>query len=282
MARSDIRIIATSKGVNRTSQKEGYIYNELDVTDEVEIRKIFTQYKPDAVINTAAMTNVDACETERETCDKMNIESVEFLCRICEEFNTHLVHISTDFVFDGVKGPYSELDKPNPLHYYAKSKLEGEKRVENCKAPWTIIRTILIYGVVDDLNRSNIILWVKNSLSQKKVIRVVTDQFRAPTLAEDLAEACVQAVMRGVTGMFHVSGEEIMPIIEIANRTADFFNLDKSYIVPVSSDELKQPAKRPLKTGFILDKARKELDFKPHSLKEGLAIVAEQLQARKI
>ncbi|MEP7170607.1 MAG: sugar nucleotide-binding protein, partial [Bacteroidota bacterium] len=145
---------------------------------------------------------------------------------------------------------------------------------------WCIIRTIIIYGVMDDTQRSNLVIWTKTSLEQKKTITVITDQYRAPTLAEDLADACINAAIKHAKGIYHVSGKELMSIIEIANTVADFFGLDKSYIKPVTSGELNQPAKRPPKTGFILDKAMRDLNYKPHSFEEGLRIVAEQLSQK--
>jgi dTDP-4-dehydrorhamnose reductase len=132
--------------------------------------------------------------------------------------------------------------------------------------------------VVDDKTRSNLVLWVKNNLEQKKKINVITDQFRAPTLSEDLAQGCILAVMRGAEGVFHVSGEATKSIIDLAYEIADFWKLDKSYINPVTSDELNQPAKRPPKTGFILDKAKKILGYNPHSFTEGLQIIDKQLK----
>ena len=191
---------------------------------------------------------------------------------------THLIHLSTDFVFDGENGPYREEDKPNPPSFYAQSKYDSEKIVEQSQLPWTIIRTIIIYGVSENMSRSNLVMWVVKSLRKGERIHVITDQFRAPTLAEDLAEACLSAAMKNKTGIYHVSGSETKSILEWAYETAEFFHLDKSLIEPVSSSALNQPARRPPRTGFIIDKAIRELDYRPRSFKEGLAIVKEQLK----
>ncbi|MEO5570938.1 MAG: SDR family oxidoreductase [Bacteroidia bacterium] len=278
--RDEAELIATSKGDNRIKNKTGYIYETLDISDKDEVEKIVDSYQPDCIINTAAMTNVDACELQKVACKKLNIDAVSYLVNACRKHNTHFIHISTDFVFDGSNGPYKEDDTPNPQSYYASSKLESEKIVQQSGLDWCIIRTIIIYGVMDDTQRSNVVIWTKNSLEQKKTITVITDQFRSPTLAEDLADACINAAMKRAKGMYHVSGKELMSIIEISNKVADFFGLDKSYIKPVTSEELNQPAKRPPKTGFILDKAIRELNYKPHSFEEGLRIVAEQLSQK--
>jgi dTDP-4-dehydrorhamnose reductase len=277
--KSDVRCIATSKGANRTKMTDGYIYESLDITSEEEIARVFSQYKPDTLINTAAMTNVDACEIRKEECREMNVDAVAFLIEACKKYQTHFIHLSTDFVFDGRKGsPYAETDKPNPESFYAQSKYDGELLLEKSGLKWTVIRTIIIYGVVDDNKRSNLVLWTKNALEKKQQIQVITDQFRAPTLAEDLADACVQAAMKQATGIFHVSGDETKSILDWVNITADFFHLDKSFIKPVTTASLNQPAKRPPVTGFIIDKAKRELNFHPRTFKEGLQVVKEQLE----
>lgn len=280
--KDEVQIIATAKGENRLHRKDGYTYESLDITNKLDVEKVFSRYNPDVVINTAAMTNVDACETKREECWLANVTAMKYLVDALEKIGTHLIHISTDFVFDGMKGtPYDENDKPNPLHYYALSKLEGEKIVMTSKLKWAILRTIIVYGVVDGNTRSNLVLWVKNNLEQKKKINVINDQFRAPTLSEDLAQGCILAAMKGAEGIYHVSGKETFCILDLAYQIADFWKLDKSFINSVSSVELNQPAKRPPYTGFIIDKAKKELGYNPRSFKEGLKIVDEQLKSYK-
>jgi dTDP-4-dehydrorhamnose reductase len=277
--KKDVRCIATSKGENRTKEKAGYVYESLDITNREEVNNIFEKYKPYALINTAAMTNVDACETQQQECMKMNVDAVAYLADACKKLNTHFIHLSTDFVFDGLKGsPYAETDTPNPESFYSKSKYEGELLLQKSSLKWAILRTIIIYGVVDDNKRSNLVLWTKNSLEKKQQINVIMDQYRAPTLAEDLADACVQAALKGATGIYHVSGDETKSILEWVNITADFFHLDKSFINPITTASLKQPARRPPVTGFIIDKAKRDLDFRPHSYLEGLQIVKEQLE----
>jgi dTDP-4-dehydrorhamnose reductase len=274
----DVKLIASSKGVNRTHDVTNYVYVDLDITNEEQLTAVFETYKPETLINTAAFTNVDACELNKEACWKLNVEAVVSMIELCKKHNTHFIHLSTDFVFDGTAGPYSETDEPNPLSYYAISKHESEKLLMKSDLQWAIIRTIIIYGVVDDGQRSNVVLWTKNSLEQQKDINVITDQYRSPTLAEDLADACVQCAMRKATGIYHVSGAEQMSIWESVNTVADYFNLDKKYLHPITTASLQQPAARPLVTGFNIEKAKRDLDYKPHSFIEGLAIVDSQLK----
>jgi dTDP-4-dehydrorhamnose reductase len=276
--RPDIRCISTSRGANRMQAIDGYTYEEADLGNKDHVRLLIDKYSPDVIINTAAMTNVDACENNKEEAWKMNVTTVENIIEASAGKNIHLIHLSTDFVFDGRKGPYIETDEPNPLSYYAHTKLESENRVRASGLPWTIVRTIIIYGVVDGNSRSNVVLWALNAMRDRKTITVINDQFRSPTLAEDLAEACISAAIRKATGIYHVSGREVMNILDIVRIVAEFFHLDQSLIKPVTSAELNQPSKRPTVTGFIITKAMRELDFHPHSFVDGLSQLKNQLE----
>jgi dTDP-4-dehydrorhamnose reductase len=279
-SKSNIDCIATARGENRINNKQGYIFETLDLTNHENVISVINKYQPDCIIHTAAMTNVDECELKPDECRLNNITATANIVDACKGINTHLIYISTDFVFDGTAGPYSEEDTPNPLSIYAKSKLDAEKIVSESGHPFSILRTMIVYGITDDVQRSNIILWTKNSLEQGKDIRVISDQFRGPTLAEDLALACYEAANRKATGIYHVSGREVISIIDIAYKVADYFGLDKKYIHPVTTAELNQPAKRPLKTGFVISKAEHDLDYHPRSIDEGIRIVNEQMNAK--
>ncbi|MCO4292458.1 SDR family oxidoreductase [Solitalea sp. MAHUQ-68] len=273
---SQFEVIATAKGEDRYCE-EGYIYESLDVTKRDEVLNIMNIYKPDHVIHTAAMTNVDACEAEKELCKQLNVDSVAYFIEACKANQSHFVHLSTDFIFDGANGPYDEDAAPNPLSYYGQTKLESEELLKQSDIDYAILRTIIVYGVVKDMSRSNIVLWAKGALESKKSINVVNDQFRNPTLAEDLADACILAVEKKAQGVFNASGKDFMSILEIVERIADFWGLDKSLITPISAEGLNQPAKRPVKTGFILDKSNAVLGYQPHTFEEGLAIMDKQL-----
>lgn len=240
------------------------------------MKNVMSKAQPDVVINAAAMTQVDECELNQKECWKQNVDSVSNLVQACGD--AHLVHVSTDFVFSGKEGPLDETAVPDPVNYYGQSKAEGENIILKSQCKAAIIRTVLVYGVTSDMSRSNIVLWVKKSLEEKKPIRVVNDQYRTPTLAEDLAMGCFLAAEKRSIGIFHVSGDEMMTPYDIAIKTADFFGLDKSLISPTDAGQFTQPAKRPQKTGFIIEKARRELGYKPHSFNEGLKVVADQLR----
>ncbi len=280
LAEGRVNLVATSKGVNRHPVKEGYVYAEMDILDAEQVREVVEKYCPDAIIHTAAMTNVDTCEANKELCRKLNVDAVQNLLAICEEKNIRLIHLSTDFVFDGANGPYKEEDAVNPVSYYGESKVMAEELIKNSKANWTILRTILVYGITNDMSRSNIVLWAKGALEKASPINVVNDQWRMPTLAEDLAEACLLAVEKDAKGIYHISGKDYMSIADLVLKVADYWKLDHSFVNEISSASLNQTAKRPVKTGFVLDKAIKDLSYNPHSFEEGLVILAQQMNKK--
>jgi dTDP-4-dehydrorhamnose reductase len=274
---SSVELIATARGNNRLPETEGYTYASLDITIQKEVLAIFDQFKPEVVIHTAAMTNVDTCETDREGCDILNVNSLAYLIEACEKNGTYLCHLSTDFIFDGADGPYTEEGIANPISYYGESKLKAEQLLLASHIRWSISRTVLVYGIVPDMSRSNIVLWVKKSLEDGKTIQVVTDQFRTPTLAEDLAMGCWLLAKDEVEGIFNISGSDFLTPYEMAVMTADYYGLDKSLLKKADSSTFTQTAKRPARTGFILDKAKKVLGYSPRTFQEGIAIMAQQV-----
>ena len=271
------QLVATARGLDRFPHKTGYVYESLDITNQAAVLEIIAKHQPDAIINTAAMTNVDACEGDQAACDELNVKAVEYLVQACNQYKVHLVHVSTDFIFDGTHGPIDETEKPAPLSYYGHSKLKAEQYIMAHANSWAIPRTVLVYGIVSDMSRSNIVLWAKGALESGKEIKVVNDQFRTPTLAEDLAIGCALIAEQKAEGIFNISGSDFMSVFDLVYQVADFWNLDKNLLKMSSSEGIQQPAKRPAITGFIIEKAKNQLGYKPRSFKEGLAILDHQL-----
>lgn len=271
------QIIATARGENRLKNLEGYIYESMDITSIESVCDIFKKHQPDVVIHGAAMTNVDQCEELKEACWDANVNAVLYIVNECKKYNSRLIHISTDFIFDGKNGPYLENAEPNPISYYGESKLAAEKIVMNSGLKWAIARTVLVYGVINDPSRSNIVLWAKNALESGKEISVVDDQFRTPTLAEDLADGCIKIVLMEKEGVYNLSGKDFLSVFEMVEKVAEFYNLPMNKVSKVSSSTLNQRAKRPPVTGFVIDKAVKELGYDPVSFSEGIQIVDFQL-----
>lgn len=271
------QIIATARGENRAKITKGYIYESLDITNVDAVSAIFEKYQPDAVIHGAAMTNVDQCEDQKELCWDANVNAVLYIVNECKKYNSKLIHVSTDFIFDGKNGPYSENAEANPLSYYGESKLAAEKIVQNSGLQWAIARTVLVYGVINDPSRTNIVLWAKNALESQKEIFVVDDQFRTPTLAEDLADGCIKILLMEKEGIFNISGKDFLSVFQMVQKVAEFYDLSMDNVKKVSSSTLNQRAKRPPITGFVIDKAVRELGFDPVSFSEGIQIIDFQL-----
>ncbi len=267
---TDDYLIATAKSRLVLPLPKGE-FHPMDITLRDQVVDVITKAQPDVVINTAAMTNVDQCELEKEKCWLNNVTAVEYVVEACRKAKCRLIHLSTDFIFDGTHGPLDEEAIPNPISYYGESKWAAEQIVQKSGLAWAIARTVLVYGVTKDMSRSNIVLWVKKSLEEGQTINVVNDQWRTPTLAEDLAMGCYLMATKNATGIYNISGEEMMTPYDIAMATAEFFGLDKSLINQTDSSKFKQAAKRPPKTGFLIDKAKQNLGFKPSGFSAGLA-----------
>ncbi len=271
-------IIALSRGKNRYPVKQGYSYVSIDLTDKKELSKVVLAKNPDVIINTAAMTQVDRCEDDKEGCDQLNVTLVKNLVDLSGLVNAKLVHISTDFIFDGKQGYYKETDAPNPISYYGLSKLKSEQIITASEIDYAILRTILVFGKVHDMSRNNIVLWIRKMLTEGKEITIVNDQYRMPTYVNCLAKACEAAVSKNVKGIFNVSSNALLSIYEIALQIAEVFNLDSTLIKPIATTTLNQKAARPPKTGFNLEKSERELGLQFNSFKEDLQLFREIIE----
>lgn len=265
-------VIATGKGPSRLimAALEGYTYKETDITDGPAIEALIIDEKPDLIVHAAAMTQVDQCELNKQECYNVNVTATRFIIDAAKKIKAKLVYVSTDFIFDGNNGPYKETDEPAPVNYYGSTKLVAEKAVMESGLDWAIARTILVYGIADASGRTNIISWIKQSLQSGITIKMVTDQFRTPTFVHDLARGIVLIIEKNARGIFHLSGDEQMTPYEIGVEVAKFFGFDQSLVQQSSSPDIKQPAMRPPRTGFILDKAKKELGYKPSKFADSL------------
>ena len=270
-------VVAISRGNNRNDTAKNYTYHNIDITDCKKLIDLLDGVKPNYIINCAAMTNVDQCEKEQDKCDAVNVEALKTIIDSAKKHNCHLIHISTDFIFDGENGPYTEDHEPNPINYYGLSKLKGEQLIKQAQINYTILRTILVYGLVDNMSKNNIVSWIKNGVDSKQTLTIVNDQFRMPTLVDDLADACLLAIQNTAYGIFNVSSSELLSIYEMALQVAYAFNLDTSYIKSIPTSHLSQPAKRPPKTGFNLEKSKKFLKLPIVPFKNRLQVFKNQL-----
>lgn len=269
------RVVATSRGESRLpfQLSDNFTYHAMDVANALETFSVMSLEKPDVVVHTAAMTQVDDCELRPQQCERINVQGTSQVLTDAETFSSHFIYISTDFVFDGEKGNYTEEDDTKPVNLYGFSKLQAESMVQTSTIPFAIVRTCLVYGNLLQRFRTNIVSWVKESLEQGKTIRVVSDQWRTPTYVEDVAEGIALIIEKKATGIYHISGKDLLTPYEIAIKTANKFQLDATKIIKVDAATFKQPGRRPLKTGFIIDKARNELGYEPMSFDEGLNLM---------
>ncbi len=274
-------VYGIGKGVNRMPLLANNKYISLSVEDGTAIYDAVAALQPNVIVHTAAMTNVDACETDPIGAHALNVMPLRFLTMVCEQYDIHLIHLSTDFIFDGEAGPYKETDIANPISVYGSSKWQAEKIVMEAGINYSILRTAIVYGVVPDMSRSNIILWVKKELEAGKSIKVVNDQWRTPTYALDLAIGCKLCIDKNAFGIYNISGKDLLSPFQMATKTAAFYNLNSSLIQEVDGTAFKQTAARPPKTGLILDKAIHDLGYHPHSFDEGIAAMQKDIEAYK-
>jgi dTDP-4-dehydrorhamnose reductase len=251
-------------------------YFPMDITSRKDVKQAISMVEPSVIINCAAMTNVDLCETEREKAWKINVDGVENIVESAKKQNIRVVHLSTDYIFDGKGGPYGEEDRPSPLNYYGKTKLASENVLLRSGIPHIIVRTMTLYGFAEGV-RPNFPLWLLGNLEQGRSVSVVDDQFGNPTLVDDLAFSILKAVELGKTGIFNIAGREIVSRYEFATRIARTFAFSDSLIRPIKTADLDQPAPRPLRSGLVTLKAEVELGFKPSTVDEGLAVLRNQL-----
>ena len=273
---TNYNLLLTSKQEQSVFADETLPYRQLDVSDKHEVRKVVDEIEPDIIVNTAAMTNVDKCETERDAAWHANVVTVENLVYSAKLVGAHLIHFSTDYVFDGKSGPYDELARPNPLGYYGRTKLASENVLKTSGIPHTIVRTMILYGIGFGV-KMNFALWVLRELSEGRAVRVVDDQFGNPTLADDLAYAVIKIIELERTGLYHIAGTEIASRHEFARMLAEVFEFDQRMVVPIKTSSLKQPAPRPLKSGFITLKAATDLGIKTSDMRHGLTVLRQQL-----
>tara|TARA_Y100001960_G_scaffold323826_1_gene402941 strand:- start:368 stop:1231 length:864 start_codon:yes stop_codon:yes gene_type:complete len=264
---SKYEIISTTR--NNTSGGSS-IY--LDVTNPMLFKEVVEMTNPDLVVNLAAMTSVDLCEKNPELAYSINIGGVD---NLVNAFRGPIIHVSTDYVFDGESGPYKEEDTTNPLNVYGLSKLESEKLLLDQSEDSLVIRSNVLYDY-SSKSRASFLNWVVDSLNQEKEISVVEDQWNNPTWTGSLAVVIDRAIDTQVTGLVHWGDGDLVSRFDFANKIADVFNLKKSLIKPILTSELNQTAKRPLKSGLTSDYAQNILNLEPPTIKECLETIVEQ------
>lgn len=255
-------------------------YKKLDITQADEVYHLIADFKPHAILNAAAYTNVDRAEIEKELCWAINVVGVENLASAAKEVGAGIFHVSTDYVFSGDDGPYTEADEPAPRGFYARSKLAAEWVLEAFGVPAFVARTSTLFGLGENI-RPNFVTWLIAALRNGKLVTIVDDQVSNPTLADSLAHVLVTAVEKGATGVYHVTGSEALDRHSFALRIAEIFGLNTEHIRRGKTADLNQLAPRPMNAALIVDKVQKELGVHLLTVDEALTNLKNQMDDAK-
>jgi dTDP-4-dehydrorhamnose reductase len=258
----------------KTRPTEGK-FLQLDITDKKAVFETIREVGPEVIINTAAFTDVDACEVEKETALKVNGEAVGYLAEASTQTGTYLLHVSTDYVFDGDKGMYREQDTPSPVNFYGYSKLLGEKIVKDLADDWCIVRTSALYGWGRE-SRPNFATWVINGLRSRRALKIVTDQYVSPTFNTELAGLLMEIAERKITGILHVAGAERATRYQMALKISEVFGLGKDLLQPVTSNSLNWKARRPKDSSLNIEKVTNKLGINTLNLTQALSQMREE------
>jgi len=270
------KVLASDLGPDPSFLFSDVRYEPADILDKEKLSSLTASFKPDLIINAAAYSDVDGCEIDKQKAWQVNVKGVENLIEICKKEKTKLIHISTDYLFDGRDGPYSEDDRPNPISYYGETKLESELEIKASGIGFLIVRTNVLYGVAEGVN-PNFFTWVFHKLRNNERIRVVTDQFNNPTLVDDLARAIPELTSKKFSGIMNIAGSEYLSRYDFAQKIAEEFELDRDKIDPVKTENLKQKAPRPLKGGLRIDLAKKILKTELSGVSQGLRHLRKEI-----
>lgn len=272
---SDFELITS--GVETDSSSDlGHTYERLDLTNKDEVKKLIGFYEPDVIVNCAAFTDVDKCETERELCWKVNVDAVKHLIIASRINNAKIIHYSTDYIFDGKNGPYDEDAKPNPVSFYGRSKLASENALLTSGADFAIARTMVLFGIGNNI-KPNFALWLIGKLKNNEPVNIVDDQIGNVTISDDLAFGTLKIIELKKKGIFNIAGSDIISRYEFVLKMCEVFGFNKNLVSKIKTADLNQPAPRPLNSGLITLKAQSELGFKPMDSLEALRLLKIQL-----
>lgn len=258
----------------------GRAYRAANLADAAAVADMIKSERPDWVIHTAALTNVDLCETDPQLGRQVNVGLVENLARACEATGCGLAQLSTDYVFDGTKGPYSEGDEPSPLSEYGRQKLDSEAIVLAASTPGLVVRTLWLYGHIEGTRR-NLVTWPIEALGRGERLRIVDDQWANPTWVRDLATMILELCQAGVTGLYHLGGASFTTRYDMVRELASIFALDASLVEPMATSEARQDAPRPLRSGLRYDAVAAVVGRAPLTLAEGIEALRSEPQFRR-
>jgi len=246
----------------------------LDIVSKDKVHQLISEFKPTHIYLPAAATNVDECEKNPDSTFPVNVTGVQNVVEAANLVNARLIYFSTDYIFDGVNGPYDESEPPNPICEYGKQKVYAEHCVLSSCKDFLIIRTTVVYGW--EQQQKNFVIRLIAALREKKEVQVPIDQIGSPTFARNLAEATIYLAESQERGIINVTGPEIVSRYEFACEAARVFGVSEEFIKPVETQFLGQIAKRPLNLGLVVDKAVQLLDIPLLGYRDGLRKMVEQ------
>jgi dTDP-4-dehydrorhamnose reductase len=259
----------TVTGLSRGPSRIAQPYVSVELTDASAVKRALEELEPEAVINPASMTDVDGCERDPAGAFAANCSAVATLALESKRLGAHLVHVSTDYVFDGETGGYSETDVPNPRGVYPITKHMGEQAVRALAGSWAIARVAVVYGW-PPAARTNFGAWLVRALGAAQPVKLFTDQYVSPTLALSAAEMLAELAERRLPGIWHTAGATTVNRLEFAEALCKRFGFSAETIVPSRLAELKLASPRPKNSGLNVAKAAAELNAKPLSLEAAL------------
>ena len=244
------------------------IPTKLDLLNLENISKIFQKLRPDVIIHSAALTNVEKCELEPKLANSINAKATEIIAKETERIGSYLTYISTDYIFDGKKGLYNEIDIPNPLNQYGKTKLIGEKNIESHTSNYSIIRTSTPFGITS--SKKTFPIWLLENVQKNNKVNLLEDQFTSPTYVPNLSKMILEITTRNLKGLFHLSGSTRISRFEFAKLIIETLNLDSSLLNPVKIDTMSWKATRPLDSSLDISKVNSILKTKPFTIQQSL------------
>jgi dTDP-4-dehydrorhamnose reductase len=270
-------VTAVARGERRTVGDFEYL--SCDLSDHDSVRRALDSARPEAIVNTASMTEVDACERNPDAAWAANTVAAANVARHARASGSHLIHVSTDYVFDGQEGPYDEDARPNPAGVYARTKWLGEEAVRLLAGDWTIARTAVVYGYPPS-QRPNFGSWLLGTLRDGKTARLFEDQYVSPSLALNVAEQLAELAVRRLTGIWNVAGAEVVNRMQFGEALADVFGLDRRLLVPSKLADAGMASPRPPRSGLRVDKALATLKARPLGLRASLEQFRAEVEGR--
>lgn len=257
---NNVDVILTSRSMSDS------IDIELDITDLLQVKDSISEHDPDIILHLAAMTHVDNCEVEPEKANEINVKGTENLIR---SFDGKIIFLSTDYVFNGEEGPYSENDTEDPINVYGSTKREAENVIKSSSKDWLILRTNVVWNIGGSY-KASFADWLVNELSNEQTVSIVTDQWNNPTQTDDLGRVINEIIQQDAQGLYHYGSSNVLNRYDFARLIANVYELDESLITPISTETLNQPAARPLKSGLKTGKIQRDLGITPSDLRDDI------------